>query len=415
MLYHVYEMQRVTLAPMRMLANHALTLLDTPFNPWRPTMVGRLTHAALDSFEHSTRRFGKPEFGHKRTIINGEPVEITEEIVVTDPWCDLLRFRRAVERPHDPKLLIVAPMSGHYATLLRGTVKAFLPDHDVYITDWRDAREVPLAGPDFDLNDYIDYVIRYLHLLGRDTHVIAVCQPSVPVVAAISLMNEAKDPSAPQSVSLIGGPIDTRVGITSVNDFAKKHSIDWFRRHVIHRVPIGYPGSFRRVYPGFLQLAGFMAMNIDRHMEAHWQMFLHLVEGDGETLTSKRRFYEEYRAVMDMSADFYLQTIHSVFQEHLLPRGLLLYRGHRVDPSAIERTAIQTIEGERDDISGIGQTKATHTMTPNLASEMREHWEQPGVGHYGLFNGQRFRAEIAPRIKAFIRAHHDVAYRDRAA
>ncbi len=404
MLYHVFELQRATLAPMRLMASHALSILDMPYNPWRPTAAGRLTAAALDSFEHSTRRFGKPEFGLKHTSIEGETVDIVENIVHSDTWCDLKHFRRVADRPADPKVLLVAPMSGHYATLLRGTVKAFLPDHEVYITEWRDARDVPLTSPDFGLSDYIDTVIGHLRRLGPDTHVIAVCQPAVPVVAAVSLMNEAGDPDSPQSMSLIGGPIDTRQGVTTVNDFAKRHSIDWFRRNVIHRVPIGHPGFMRRVYPGFLQLAGFMAMNLDRHMEAHWQMFQHLVEGDGETLAAKRRFYEEYRAVMDLSAEFYLETIQSVFQEHLLPRGLLMHRGHRIDPSAITHTAIQTIEGERDDISGIGQTKATHTIANRLDNSRREHWEQPGVGHYGLFNGQRFRAEVAPRIKRFIRA-----------
>ena len=404
MLYHVYEMQRASLAPVRLMASHALSILDLPFSPWRGTPMGRLTAAALDSFEHSTRRFGKPEFGLKTTTIDGETVDVVEDIVHSATWCDLKRFRRVADRPDDHKVLLVAPMSGHYATLLRGTVKAFLPDHDVYITEWRDAREVPVNQPDFDLPDYIETVIGHLQRLGPAVHVIAVCQPSVPVLAAVAMMNEAKDPAAPNSITLIGGPVDTRQGITSVNDFAKRHSIDWFRRHVIHRVPYGHPGVMRRVYPGFLQLAGFMAMNLDRHVDAHWQMFQHLVDGDGETLASKRRFYEEYRAVMDLPADFYLTTIHDVFQEHLLPRGLLRCREHRVDPAAIEHTAIQTIEGERDDISGLGQTRAAHTITPNLADARREHWEQEGVGHYGLFNGQRFRADIAPRIKRFIQA-----------
>jgi poly(3-hydroxybutyrate) depolymerase len=404
MLYHAYELQRATLAPMRLMASHALSVMDMPFSPWRGTSIGRFTAAALDSFEHSTRRFGKPAFGFDHTTIDGETVVVHDEVVHESPWCDLRRFRREADRPDDPKVLMVAPMSGHYATLLRGTVKAFLPDHEVYITEWRDAREVPLSGPGFDLDDYIDHVIAYLQMLGPDTHVLAVCQPSVPVVAAVSLMNEANDPASPQSMTLIGGPVDTRQGITAVNDLAKRHSLDWFRRNVIHRVPYGYPGAMRKVYPGFLQLAGFMAMNLNRHVEAHWQMFQHLAEGDGETLASKRRFYEEYRAVMDLSAEFYLQTIHEVFQVHSLPQGLLKHRGHRVDPSAITHTAVQTIEGERDDISGIGQTKATHTITPHLSDDRRDHHEQQGVGHYGLFNGQRFRAEIAPRIKGFIRA-----------
>jgi poly(3-hydroxybutyrate) depolymerase len=402
MLYHVYELHRATLAPMRLFATGALTLLDNPYNPFRPTPMGRLAVAALDSFEHTTRRFGKPVFGHDHTIIDGAPVDVVEDIVATRPWGDLKHFRRIADRPDDPKVLMVPPMSGHYGTLLRGTVKEFLPDHDVYLADWRDARDVPLLGPEFGLDDYIDYVLEFLRVLGPETHVIAVCQPAVPVLAAVALLNEGEKRAAPRSLTMIGGPIDTREGPTAVNDFAKRHTLDWFRRNVIHRVPFGHAGFLRQVYPGFLQLAGFLAMNFERHVEAHWQMFSHLVDGDGETLGSKRRFYEEYRSVMDLSAEFYLQTIHAVFHEHLLPRGLFEHRGHRVDPGAIERTAMLTIEGERDDISGVGQTRAAHALAHRLPARRHCHWQQPGVGHYGLFNGQRFRNEVAPRIKKFI-------------
>lgn len=405
MLYQYYEFQRATLAPMRLWASGALRLLDLPGNPLRPTPIGRLTAAALDHFEHNTQFFGKPDFGHSETVIDGQPVAITEEIVERRPWCNLLRFRREASRPDDPRLLIVAPLSGHFATLLRGTVEAFLPDHDVHITDWTNARDVPVFGEDFDLDDYIDHVIGHLRRLGPGTHVIAVCQPAVPVLAATAIMNEAGDPCAPASITLIGGPIDTREAPTEVNLFAKRHSLDWFRNNVIHNVPFGNAGFMRRVYPGFLQLAGFMAMNLDRHMEAHWQMFLHLVDGDGESLASKRSFYMEYKAVMDMSADYYLQTISAVFQDHLLPRGLMISRDRRVDCAAITRTALMTIEGERDDISGIGQTRAAHLLCRHLPEAMRRHHEQPGVGHYGLFNGSRFRRDVAPRIKSFIAAH----------
>jgi poly(3-hydroxybutyrate) depolymerase len=317
-------------------------------------------------------------------------------------WCDLLHFRREVSRPNDPTLLIVAPLSGHFATLLRGTVEAFLPDHDVYITDWANARDVPVAAHDFDLDDYIDTVIGHLHHLGPHTHVLAVCQPAVPVLAATALMNAADDALAPATITLIGGPIDTREAPTEVNTFAKRHSLDWFANNVIHRVPLGSIGFMRRVYPGFMQLAGFMAMNLDRHMEAHWQMFMHLVDGDGESLDSKRAFYTEYKSVMDMPADYYLQTISAVFQDHLLPRGLLISRERPVECAAITKTALLTIEGERDDISGIGQTRAAHALCRSLPEQMKQHYEQKGVGHYGLFNGSRFKAEIAPRIKAFI-------------
>jgi poly(3-hydroxybutyrate) depolymerase len=405
MLYHLHDLQIASLVPARAWTWGARSMLDAPFNPIRPTELGRWAVAALDSFEHSTRQFGRPAFGHQSTVIDGETVAVTETVVAATDWCDLLRFRRATTRPTDQKVLMVAPMSGHFATLLRGTVAEFLPDHDVYVTDWRDARDVPLTAPEFGLDDYIDTISGFLRILGPDTHIIAVCQPAVPVLAAAALMNEREPDAAPSSMTLIGGPIDTREGPTAVNDFAKSHNLDWFRQMVIHRVPFGRIGFMRRVYPGFLQLAGFMAMNLERHIDAHWQMFQHLVDGDGEPLASKRAFYEEYRAVMDMPAEFFLETIHAVFHEHLLPRGLLTHRGQKVDPSAITRTAMLTIEGERDDISGLGQTRAAHKLTTNLPESMRDHLEQAEVGHYGLFNGRRFRERIAPRIKGFIAAH----------
>ncbi len=403
MLYQIYEMQRLALQPMRAMVSGALSLMED--NPLYANPVGRVTTAALDSFEHTTRTFTKPAFGHTTTTIDGEPVEVMEEVTLRMPWCDLLHFKRAADRPADRTLLIVAPMSGHFATLLRGTVAAFLPDHEVYITDWRDAKDMPLAATGFDLDDYIDYVQRFVEHLGGNTHVLAVCQPAVPVLASTALMNADANAVAPRSITLIGGPIDTREAPTEVNAFAKKHDLAWFKRNVIHQVPFGNAGFLRPVYPGFLQLAGFMAMNLGRHMEAHWQMFTHLVDGDGEPLASKRAFYDEYRSVMDLSAEFYLQTIDTVFQQHLLPRGLLVSRDRHVDTAAITRTAVLTVEGERDDISGIGQTRATHGLTPNLHDDKHEHWEQPGVGHYGLFNGARYRNEIAPRIKAFMARH----------
>lgn len=405
MLYHVYEMQRASIEPMRLLASSALSFLELPYNPLRPTPLGRVAKAALDSFEHSTRFFGKPAFGYRHTTIAGREVAISEEVVLNRPWCALRHFRRAAAPADQPKVLMVAPLSGHYATLLRGTVGAFLPDHEVYITDWRDARDMPALGPDFDLDDYVDYVIGFLRHLGPDTHVVAVCQPAVPVLAAVALMNQHEPQAAPRTMTLIGGPIDTREGPTAVNDFARQHSLDWFRANVIHPVPFGHAGFMRMVYPGFLQLAGFMAMNLDRHVEAHYQMFLHLVQGDGEPLAAKRRFYDEYRSVMDLPAAYYLQTIRKVFKEHHLPRGIYRHRGEPVDVGAITETAMQTIEGERDDISGLGQTRAAHKLATRLAPDMREHIEQAGVGHYGLFNGRRFREQVAPRIKAFMAAH----------
>lgn len=406
MLYQMYEWQRMAMQPMRAMVSSALSIMDMPENPLRDTPFGRLTAAALDSFEHTTRRFLKPGFGHGSTLIDGAPVGVTEELALRLPWCDLLHFRRETARPNDPVLLIVAPMSGHFATLLRGTVAAFLPDHEVYVTDWHDAKEMPLTAPAFDLDDYVDYVAQFCRHLGPQTHVLAVCQPAVPVLASTALMNADANAIAPRSITLIGGPIDTREAPTEVNKFAKKHDLGWFRANTIHTVPFGEPGFMRPVYPGFLQLAGFMAMNIGRHMQAHWEMFAHLVDGDGEPLAAKRAFYDEYRSVMDLSAEFYLQTVQAVFQEHLLPRGLLVSRERLVEPACITRTAIMTVEGERDDISGLGQTRVTHQLTPNLVAAKHEHLEQAGVGHYGLFNGARFRNEIAPRIKTFI-ARHD--------
>ncbi len=405
MLYQMYEWQRQSMAPLRLLADHALGMLDAPGNPLRATPMGKLVAAGLNSFEHATRSFAKPAFGLDRTTIDGEEVEVCEEVVAHRTWCDLKRFRRVASRPDDPRLLIVAPMSGHYATLLRGTVEAFLPDHDVFITDWRNARDVSVLEENFDLDDAIEHVIAFIRLIGPGTHVVAVCQPAVPVLAAASLMNAEADPLAPASITLIGGPIDTREAPTAVNEMAKRHDIEWFRRHVIHPAPFGTIGCMRPVYPGFLQLAGFLSMNMDRHVEAHWAMFQHLVEGDGESLGSKRAFYDEYMAVMDLPAEFYLQTIEAVFHEHSLPRGTMVSRGRPVDPGAITRTALLTIEGERDDISGIGQTRAAHALCHALPEGMREHREQAGVGHYGLFNGRRFRETIAPAIKAFVAAH----------
>lgn len=405
MLYQMYEWQRQSLAPLRLLADHALAVLDTPGNPLRETQMGRLVAAGLNSFEHATRSFAKPAFGLDRTTIDGEEVEVCEEVVARRTWCDLKRFRRVASRPDDPRLLIVAPMSGHYATLLRGTVEAFLPDHDVFITDWRNARDVSVLEGNFDLDDAIEHVIEFTRLIGPATHVVAVCQPAVPVLAAAALMNAEAGGVVPASITLIGGPIDTREAPTAVNELAKRHDIDWFRRHVIHPAPFGTAGFMRPVYPGFLQLAGFLSMNLDRHVEAHWAMFAHLVEGDGESLASKRAFYDEYLAVMDLPAEFYLQTIETVFQEHSLPRGTMVSRGRPVDPGAITRTALLTIEGERDDISGLGQTRAAHALCHALPESMREHREQAGVGHYGLFNGRRFRELVAPAIKAFVAAH----------
>jgi poly(3-hydroxybutyrate) depolymerase len=293
-------------------------------------------------------------------------------------------------------------MSGHYATLLRGTVEAFLPDHEVYITDWTDARMVPFTEGPFDLDDYIDYVISMFHFLGIGAHVIGVCQPSVPVLAAVARMEAENDPYVPFTMTLMGGPIDTRKSPTAVNELAEARGMGWFRTRVITKVPFPHPGFMREVYPGFLQLGGFIGMNFDRHVEAHRELFNHLVEGDGDSAKKHQEFYDEYLAVMDLTAEFYLQTVERVFVNHDLPKGTFRHRDKLVDPSLIRRTALLTVEGENDDISGLGQTEATHALCPNIPTDKKMHYVQPKVGHYGVFNGSRFRAEIAPRISDFV-------------
>jgi poly(3-hydroxybutyrate) depolymerase len=402
--YYWYEMQHAALGPYRAAADATRLFFQNPVNPLTHTTFGKSMAASCEMFERVTRRYGKPEWNLESVKIDGQPVAVHPEVVWKRPFCNLVHFERALSdnyRTH-PKLLIVAPMSGHYATLLRGTVEALLPRHDVYITDWVDARMVPLTAGTFDLDDYIDYLISILHYLGGDTHVIAVCQPSVPVLAAVSLMEARNDPYSPSSMVLMGGPIDTRVKPTAVNNMAQQRGTDWFRRNVITKVPFPNPGTMRDVYPGFLQISGFMTMNLDRHLGAHHDMFRHLVRGDGDSAQRHREFYDEYLAVMDLAAEFYLQTVDTVFVKHALPKGEMMHRDTPVDPSRIRHTALLTIEGENDDISGVGQTEAAHRLCVNIPPEKKAHYLQLGVGHYGVFNGSRFRAEIVPRIADFI-------------
>lgn len=404
--YHLYEINHAAMGPVRAAADATRLYFQNPFNPMSHTQLGRQVAAACEVLERTTRRYGKPEFGLAETTIGGMKVPVSERVVWRRPFCDLLHFERGTaQRRNDPKILIVAPMSGHYATLLRGTVEAMLPRADVYITDWIDARMVPLSDGKFDLDDYIDYVISMLHFLGPDTHVVAVCQPSVPVLAAVAVMEARNDPYAPSTMTLMGGPIDTRVAPTAVNDLAMSKGINWFKRNVIMQVPFPHPGMMRYVYPGFLQLSGFMSMNLDRHLIAHRDFFQHLVKGDGDSAEKHREFYDEYLAVMDLTAEFYLQTVESVFIEHSLPLGKMKHGDVLVDCGAIRNTALLTIEGEKDDITGRGQTRAAHTLCTSLPEDMKAHYEQPNVGHYGVFNGSRFRAEIAPRMIDFILTH----------
>jgi len=407
MFYQFYELNHAALQPVRACADAVRMFYSNPLNPASRTQWGRSIAATAELFERTTRRYGKPAFGLPHTTVDGNIVPVVEKTVWSRPFCNLLHFERALPaaRRPDPKLLIVAPMSGHYATLLRGTVEAMLPHAEVYITDWVDARMVPVADGAFDLDDYIDYVIEMLHYLGPDTHVMAVCQPSVPVLAAAAVMEARGDADAPSSMVLMGGPIDTRRNPTAVNLLAEEKSLDWFRDNVIMQVPWPAPGFMRDVYPGFLQLSGFMSMNLDRHIIAHKDFFMHLVKNDGEVAEKHREFYDEYLAVMDLTAEFYLQTVDTVFIRHSLPKGEMTHRGLKVDPAAIRNVALLTVEGENDDISGLGQTEAAHDLCVNIPHNMRQHYVQPAVGHYGVFNGSRFRAGIAPRIVDFINRH----------
>jgi poly(3-hydroxybutyrate) depolymerase len=401
--YQLYEMAHAALAPARAVSDATHFVFRNPFNPFTNTALGKNIAAGAELFERMTRRYGKPVFGLERTQIDGVAHQVVEEIVWVRPFCNLVRFARPSLEGEEaqPKLLIVAPMSGHYATLLRGTVEAFLPTHQVYITDWVDARMAPVAVGRFDLDDYIDYLKDMLEHLGPGVHTLGVCQPAVPLIAAVAVMEAAGHPDAPASMTLMGGPIDTRRSPTAVNQLAERRGVEWFRDNCLQTVPFPHPGFGRSVYPGYLQLSGFMAMNLDRHVNAHLDMFNHLVRGDGDSAEKHREFYDEYLAVMDLTAEYYMQTIESVFVRHLLPKGEMTHRGAKVDLGAIRRCALMTVEGEKDDISGVGQTQAAQDLCVNIPPALKTHYLQLGVGHYGVFNGSRFRSQIAPRIVDF--------------
>lgn len=407
-LYHWYELGHAAVRPARVAASTCSLMLRNPFNPLAHTTFGRSTAAACDVFERTTRRYGEPEFGLTETMVAGQRVRVRQRTVWAKPFCRLLHFDRQLPRGktrNGPHILLIAPMSGHHATLLRGTVETLLADHEVYITDWVNAHDVPVSEGGFDLDDYIDYLIEMFALFDGRVHVAAVCQPSVPALAAVSLLEARRSRSIPRSLTLLGGPIDTRIRPTAVNELARKRDIDWFRRNVISRVPWPSPGAGREVYPGFLQLTGFMTMNLDRHIHAHKDLFLNLIRGDGDSVEKHREFYDEYLAVMDLTAEFYLQTVKTVFMDHALPKGEMKHRGEPVEPASIRRVPLFTLEGELDDITGRGQCRAAHDLCTNLRPDRHHHFEQPGVGHYGVFNGRRFRTEIAPRLAAFFRAH----------
>ena len=404
MLYDAYEVQRSLLAGASTLANFGAGWLQNPVNPFAYSHMGPIVASALDVFAHASAPRGKPEFGIDSTLVDGRRVAVREEIVLRKPFGQLKRFRKA-GRAQGPKLLMVAPMSGHYATLLRGTVERMLPGHDVYITDWRDAKLVPFDEGRFDLDDYIDYLIEFLEEIGPGAHMLAVCQPSVPAFAAAALMSADSNPCRPRTLTMMGGPIDTRRAPTAVNTLATQRPYAWFERNVVATVPYLYPGGGRKVYPGFLQLAGFMTMNLGSHLVSHWEMFKHLVQGNGESAEATKDFYDEYRAVCDMTAEFYLQTVDVVFQRHLLPRGELTHRGRRVDPAAIADVALLAIEGERDDISGVGQTRAALTLAEKLPANRKRYHLARGVGHYGIFHGSKWRERIAPVVEEWIAGH----------
>ena len=399
MLYNAYELQRTMLSGAAAWASVGAEILNNPSLPMGYFGFGPVVASALDVFAHATMSRGKPDFDIETVNSGGKEWGVTESIVLHRPFGNLLRFDHAGLPADAPKLLIVAPMSGHFATLLRGTVARMLESSVVYITDWADARMVPMNAGRFDLDDYIDYLIGFLEHIGPGTHMLAVCQPSVPSFAAAAIMGKHEHPCRPASLTMMGGPIDTREAPTSVNDVAMNQPLSWFENNVIATVPLTYPGAGRKVYPGFLQLAGFMAMNIGNHMMSHYSMFKHLVEGDGEGAASTKAFYDEYRSVCDLPAEYYLQTIEHVFQRHSLPKGEFVHRGEVIDLGGIRDTALLAIEGEKDDISGIGQTKASLGLASNLPDKMKKYLLAEGAGHYGIFNGSKWRTQIAPVLE----------------
>lgn len=403
-LYQAYSAQQAAMEPLRWFANEVRTFAG------RSGLASSLSNPIMDAFTaacdvvaDAKPLHDRPDYGIRTTLVDGHLVPIEEEIVLQKPFCDLLHFKKPGVTGQ-PRVVVFAPMSGHFSTLLRGTVEALLPQHDVYITDWINARNVPLWQGHFGLDAFIDYCIEFLRHLGPDVTAVAVCQPAVPLLVAVSAMAQMNDPAQPKAMVLMGGPLDTRVSPTKVNEFAQSGSIETIKQMVITHVPPPYAGMMRAVYPGFLQLSGFMSMNIGRHVRAHVDMFRNLVKGDGESVTSTKKFYKEYLTVMDMPADFYLQTLTAVFQNYDLPLGKFKYRDMLITPSAIEKTALMTVEGADDDICGPGQTQAAHILCSGIPAERRIDYVQQGVGHYGVFNGRKFREQILPRIASFIQS-----------
>jgi len=406
-LYHLHEMQRRLMNPLSVWAQATSELFSSPYSPLAYTPMSRRLAAGYDVLHRLGKRYEKPAFGLDTTIVNGAEVPVVEVVDLDKPFCRLLHFRRELpakkRRAADPRVLIVAPLSGHHATLLRDTVRAMLPEHEVWITDWIDARLGPVSRGPFHLDDYVAYVREFVRHLGPELHLVSVCQPTVPVLAAVSLMASDDDPKLPRSMTMMGGPIDTRRNPTQVNALATRKNMSWFENNVVFTVPSSHPGYLRKVYPGFLQHAGFVAMNPDRHLNSHWDYYMDLVKGDLDDVESHRAFYDEYNAVIDLPAEYYLDTIRIVFREHRLPQGTWDVRGKRVRPQDIRDVALFTVEGELDDISGSGQTAAAHDLCSGIPKSKRQHLTAEGAGHYGIFSGRRWREMIYPRIRDFIR------------
>ena len=408
MLYQLHEMQRSFLMPLMQWANTSSKLFTSPVSPFAHTPFSQRIAAGYELMYRLGKDYEKPQFEIDSVLVQGETFGITEQVVVTKPFCRLIHFKKNANGTRDlkqPKVLLVAPLSGHHSTLLRDTVRGLLSDHDVYITDWTDARMVPLSAGPFHLDDYIFYVQEFIRLLGPDLHVISVCQPTVPVLAAISLMATNNDPMLPKTMTMMGGPIDPRKSPTQVNDLATEKKFSWFENTVIYAVPPSFPGAGRKVYPGFLQHAGFIAMNPGRHAQSHREFYMHLVTGDGEPAEGHRQFYNEYNAVLDMPAEYYLDTIKTVFQEFRLPKGTWEVGGQLVRPQDIKTVALFTVEGELDDISGAGQTQAAHELCSGIPAAMQQDFVAPECGHFGIFSGRRWREVICPKIGEFIQKH----------
>jgi poly(3-hydroxybutyrate) depolymerase len=412
MLYQLYETQRALMSPFAEFASASAKLYNHPLSPFTQIPLAQRISASFDLLHRLAKEYEKPAFGISSTTVNGVEVAVQEQVAVTKPFCRLLRFKRFTDdapvlsrMKAQPTILVVAPLSGHHSTLLRDTVRSLLQDHKVYITDWTDARMVPAEAGPFHLNDYIAYVQEFIHHIGPDVHVMSVCQPTVPVLAAISLMASRGEPT-PRTMTMMGGPIDARKSPTAVNNLAMNKSYEWFENNVIYRVPHNYPGAGRRVYPGFLQHTGFVAMNPDRHLSSHYDYFLDLVRGDEDSIDAHRTFYDEYNAVLDMPAEYYLDTIKTVFQDFSLVNGNWIVNGEPVRPQDITTTALLTVEGELDDISGAGQTRAAHDLCTGIPAENQAHYDAIGAGHYGIFSGRRWREMVYPTVRDFIAKYH---------